>query len=87
MIRHVNSVHRQSTLYMCLICMRKFRRRDKARDHILNVHKIPRNSDSVYLRSLTLIEESMKGGGDVIPGDTMIMKGGVESFCVPGSDA
>ena len=76
MKRHLKSVHRQSTRHICLICKQQFRRKDSARNHLLNVHRIAHDSGSMHLSSLTLIEESVKSGGDV-PGDNTIMKDGV----------
>jgi uncharacterized C2H2 Zn-finger protein len=70
MLRHVNSVHRQSTPHTCSICKRQFRRKDKVRDHLQNVHRISRDSDSAQLEALI-----STGGDDVVPGDT-IMRGG-----------
>ena len=72
----MNSVHRQSTPHTCFICKRQFRRKDKVRDHLQNVHRIPRDLESMQIGTL-ILNEAESGGGDVNPGDTM-MKDGME---------
>jgi hypothetical protein len=75
MLRHINSVHRQSTPHTCSICKRQFRRKDKVRDHLQNVHRISRDSDSVQLEALISTEEGLTGGSDVVPRDTIMRDG------------
>ena len=82
MLRHINSVHRQSIPHTCSICKRQFRRKDKVRDHLQNVHRIPRDSDSMRLKFLISTEQELRGG-DVIPRDTM-MKDGVDGMGLIG---
>ncbi|KAE9366256.1 hypothetical protein N431DRAFT_430388 [Stipitochalara longipes BDJ] len=85
MIRHINSVHRQSTPHTCSICKRQFRRKDKVRDHLQNVHRISRDSDSVQLEALILTEERLTGSDNIDPGDTIMGDGLGEKGWMEGS--
>jgi uncharacterized Zn-finger protein len=74
--RHVESVHRLSTPYVCPLCPRQFHRKDKANAHCKAVHKSFINTDSMKAKSL-LAEASDSSSPEcrnVIPGDTVMDK-------------
>jgi len=73
MQRHVESVHRLSTPFVCPLCPRQFHRKDKANAHCKAVHKSFISADSMKAKSLLAeISDSLSPEcRNVIPGDTL----------------